>query len=695
MKSYNVEQIRNVAFVGHAGAGKTSVVEGLLYLSGVSDRLGKVGDNSSIMDYDPDEVRRGHSINASFAVSEWQKHKFNILDTPGNGNFIADTPGCIRVSDGVVVVIAADSGIQFYTEKVWQWADESSLQRIVFINKMDSEQASIQSILESLKKKFNAQPFLMHVPVGSADKFSGIVDLVENKYYAYEKDGKGSGTASDIPDEVKDEVESRRAELVEAVAEADDKLIEAYLDKGELTDEEFDTGLKKGVESGQLVPVILGSALHNIGTDRLAKAIIDFLPSPDQSPSQLAKTLSGEEVIEVKPGNGMFASLVFKTIADPYAGKLTLFRVYSGSVKPDTSVFNANHETDERVGQLFALQGKKQIPLPEIIAGDMGTVAKLKVTTTGDTLTTKGKGVQFDPIVFPNPVLARAMVPKTRADEEKISNSLHRLVEEDPTLKVERDAQTHELLVSGMGAEHLDVIIERLKRRFGVEVDVKPPKVPYRETIRGKTKVQGKHKKQSGGRGQFGDTWLEISPLPRGGGFEFENRIVGGAIPKTYIPAVEKGVHEAMAQGVLAHYPMVDVKVSLYDGSYHDVDSSEMAFKIAGSIGFKKGVLECKPILLEPIMTMEVIVPSEFIGDVIGDLNSKRGKILGVDANDDNQNVRAHVAMASILNYAQELRALTSGRGIFVMEYDHYDVVPDHLTAKIIEEAKKETKEEV
>jgi elongation factor G len=695
MKSYKVEQIRNIAFVGHAGAGKTSVVEGLLYLSGVSDRLGKVGDNSSIMDYDPDEVRRGHSINASFAVSEWQKHKLNILDTPGNGNFIADTPGCIRVSDGVVVVIAADSGIQFYTEKVWQWADESSLKRIVFINKMDSEQASIQPILDSLKKKFKAQPFLMHVPVGNAEKFSGIVDLVENKYYAYEKDGKGSGTASDIPDDVKDEVENRRAELVEAIAEADDELIESYLDKGELTDEEFDNGLKKGVEGGQLVPVILGSALHNIGTDRLAKAIVDFLPSPDQSPIQLAKALSGDDAVEVKPGNGMLASLVFKTIADPYAGKLTLFRVYSGSVKPDTSVFNPNHEADERVGQLFALQGKKQVPLPEIIAGDMGTVAKLKVTTTGDTLTIKSKGVQFDPIVFPNPVLARAMVPKTRADEEKISNSLHRLVEEDPTLKVERDAQTHELLVSGMGAEHLDVIIERLKRRFGVEVDVKPPKVPYRETIRGKTKVQGKHKKQSGGRGQFGDTWLEIAPLPRGGGFEFQNRIVGGAIPKTYIPAVEKGVQEAMAQGVLAHYPMVDVKVALYDGSYHDVDSSEMAFKIAGSIGFKKGVLDCKPILLEPIMTMEVVVPSEFVGDVIGDLNSKRGKILGVDANDDNQNVRAHVAMASILNYAQELRALTSGRGIFVMEFDHYDVVPDHLTSKIIEEAEKELKEEV
>ncbi len=691
MKSYKVEQIRNVTFVGHAGAGKTSVAEGLLYLSGVSDRLGKVGDNSSIMDYDPDEVRRGHSISASFAVSEWQKHKLNILDTPGNGNFIADTPGCIRVADGVVVVIAADAGIQFYTEKVWQWADESSLKRIVFINKMDSEQASIQPILESLKKKFKVQPFLMHVPVGSADNFTGVVDLVENKYYAYEKDGKGASTASDIPDEVKDEVESRRAELVESVAEADDELIESYLDKGELTDEEFDTGLKKGVESGQLVPVILGSALHNIGTDRLAKAIVDFLPSPDQGPAQLGKALSGDEAVEVKQGNGMLASLVFKTIADPYAGKLTLFRVYSGSVKPDTSVFNANHQTDERVGQLFALQGKKQVPLPEVIAGDMGTVAKLKVTTTGDTLTAKSKGVQFDPIVFPNPVLARAMVPKTRADEEKISNSLHRLVEEDPTLKVERDAQTHELLVSGMGSEHLDVIIERLKRRFGVEVDVKSPKVPYRETIRGKTKVQGKHKKQSGGRGQFGDTWLEISPLPRGAGFEFENRIVGGAIPKTYIPAVEKGVQEAMAQGILANYPMVDVKVALYDGSYHDVDSSEMAFKIAGSIGFKKGVLDCKPILLEPVMTMEVVVPSEFVGDVIGDLNSKRGKILGVDANDDNQNVRVHVPMASILNYAPELRALTSGRGIFVMEFDHYDVVPEHLVSKIVEEAKKES----
>ncbi len=695
MKEYKVEQIRNISLIGHAGSGKTSIAEGLMYLTGISDRLGKVGDSSSVMDYDPDEVRRGHSINASFAAVEWQKHKLNILDTPGNGNFIADTPGCIRVADGCVVVIAADAGIQFFTEKVWQWADDHSVRRVVFVNKMDSEQASLAPILEGIKKKFKVQPFLLHVPVGKGEQFSGIVDLVENKYYSYEKGGKGNGKPSDIPDEVKDEVESQRAELIEAVAEADDELIESYLEKGELTDDEFNQGLKKGIESGQLVPVLLGAALHNIGTDRLLKAVVDYVPSPDQVAAQSAHSLSGDDIVEVPyDNNGLLATLVFKTISDPYAGKLTLFRVYSGSLKSDTPVFNANRSKEERIGQLFALQGKEQVSLPEVIAGDIGVVAKLKETVTSDTLTVKSKGVRFEEIVFPNPVLARAVIPKTRADEEKISGSLSKLIEEDPTLKVERDAQTHQLLVSGMGAEHLDVIIERLKRRFKVEVDVKPPKVPYRETIRGKTKVQGKHKKQSGGRGQFGDTWLEISPLPRGGGFEFENRIVGGAIPKTYIPAVEKGVQEAMERGVLANYPVVDVKVALYDGSYHDVDSSEMAFKIAGSLGFKKGVQDCKPILLEPIMTMEVVVPSDFVGDVIGDLNSKRGKILGVDANDDKQNVRAHVPMASILNYAPELRALTSGQGVFVMEFDHYDVVPEHLNAKIIEEAQKEIKEE-
>ncbi len=695
MKTYKPQQIRNVGIIGHGGSGKTSMVEALLYATGVSDRIGKVGDNSSIMDYDPDEIKRGHSINASFAFFEWEKHKINILDTPGENNFIADTPGCIRVVDGAVVVIGADYGVQFYTEKVWQWADEKSLQRIIFINKMDSEKASLKSVLDSIKKKLKVQPLLTQIPVGQGENFSGIVDLIEKKFFSYEKGGKGIGKSEEIPSELKDEVEESIAELNEVVAEADDELVEIYLEKGELTEEQFNRGLQTGIKSGQLVPVLIGSATQNIGTDRILKAIVDYLPSPDSRSPELANSIKDKQEIEVSTDSDQpFSGLVFKTFADPYAGKLTLFRIFSGSIKPDTNVYNSTHETNERIGQLFALQGKKQEQVSEAYAGDIVGVAKLKTTATGDSLTASDKGVIFKELIFPNPVLARAVLPKTRADEEKISNALGRLKEEDPTLKVERDPQTNELLISGMGSEHLDVIIERLKRRFGVEVDVKAPKVPYRETIRGSTKVQGKHKKQSGGRGQYGDAWLEISPLPKGGGFEFENRIVGGAIPKTYIPAVEKGVQEAMAGGVLANYPMVDVKVAVYDGSYHDVDSSEMAFKIAGSIGFKKGVLECKPILLEPVMLIEISVPSEFVGDVMGDLNSKRGKVLGVDAGEDTQKIKAHVPMASILNYAPELRALTSGRGFFVMEFDHYDDVPEHLITKIIEEAKKEKEEE-
>ncbi|CCQ91983.1 Elongation factor G [Nitrospina gracilis 3/211] len=691
MKPYSPENIRNVGFIGHGGAGKTSILESILYLTGVSDRLGKVGDNSSVMDFDPDEVKRGHSISASLSFCEYQKHKLNLLDTPGSNNFVTDTPGCIRVVDGVVVVLSAEAGVQYYTEKTWQWADQQGLQKIIFINKMDSDKANLKAALDGAKKKFKINPMLLQVPVGSGSSFEGVVDLIENKYYKYEKGGKGVGEATEVPAELADEVETSRAELVEVVAEADDDLIETYLEKGELSDEEFHTGLQVGIQKGQLVPVLLGAGAMGIGTDRLLDAMLEYLPSPDKRPPMKARALKDDKEVEVKPDpGGGLAALVFKTIVDPYAGKLTLFRVYSGTLKGDSSVHNATQGNSEKLSQLLTLQGKKQVPVTEVPAGDIAVVAKLKSTTTNDTLTLADAGVKFEPIEFPKPVLARAMIPKTRADEEKISNALARLVEEDPALNVERDPQTHQLLVSGLGQEHLDVVIERLKRRFSVDVDTKPPKVPYRETIRGKTKVQGKHKKQSGGRGQFGDCWLEIMPLPRGRGFEFENKIVGGAIPKTYIPAVEKGVQEAMEHGTVANYPMVDVKVVLYDGSYHDVDSSEMAFKIAGSIGFKKGVKDCKPILLEPIMTMEVNVPSECVGDVMGDLNSKRGKILGVDASDEDQTIRAHVPMASILNYAPELRALTGGRGVFVMEFDHYDVVPEHLTAKIVEETRAE-----
>jgi len=695
MKKYSVQEIRNVGLIGHGSSGKTSVAEAILYTSGVSDRLGKVGDTSSIMDYDPDEIKRGHTISASLAYCEWDKHKINILDTPGDNNFIADTPACIRVIDEAIVVIGADDGVQFYTEKVWQWADEQDLLRVVFLNKLDHDRANVAPILENLKKKFKKTPVFLQMPVGKGGSFTGVVDLVENKYYSYEKKGDGKGKAGDIPPDLADSVEINRAELTEAVAEVDDDLIEIYLEKGELNEEEFHKGLINGIQSGQLIPVLCGSGTQNIGIDLLLKAVIDYLPSPDRRSPVKGKALKDGSEIERKPDSGEpFSSFVFKTIADPYAGKLTLFRVISGSIKADSNVFNVSRETSERVGQIFMLQGKKQEPVSEVSAGDIGAVAKLKVTTTNDTLADQANAIIFDDIKFPVPVFSQAILPKTRADEEKISAALHRVTEEDSTLKVERNPQTHELLVSGMGQLHLDVVIDRLKKRFGVEVDAKPPKVPYLETIRGRTKVQGKYKKQTGGRGQFGDTWLEISPVEKGGGFVFEDKIVGGAIPKTYIPAVEKGIKEAMANGVVAHYPMVDVKVKLYDGSYHNVDSSEMAFKIAGSLGFKKGVVECRPVLLEPIMTMEVIVPSEYVGDIMGDLNSKRGKIQGIDADDDKQTIRVHVPMAEVLNYAADLRSLTSGRGMFVMEFDHYDDIPEHLSKKIIDQANAEFKKD-
>jgi elongation factor G len=645
-----------------------------------------VGDNSSVMDYDPDEVKRGYSINASLAFCEFDKCKLNIVDTPGNNNFIADTPGCIRVVDGAVVVVGADDGVQFFTEKVWHWADEQSLPRIIFINKVDHERANIPAILESIKKKFNATPVLLQTLVGEGEAITGIVDLVDSKMIRYEKGGNGAGKEGPVPEDIQENVEMSHAELTETIAEVDDHLIEVYLEKGELSDEEFHEGLKNGIQNGSLIPVLCGSATLNIGIDRLMKAMVEFLPSPDKRPP-VSGTWKDSEVIRNANPEEPLTGLVFKTIADPYAGKLTLFRVFSGAVKSDSSIYNTVKEADERVGQIYMIQGKKQVSVPEISAGDLGAVAKLKVTTTGDTLSVKKDALVLAPIQFPLPVLSRAILPKTREDEEKISTALHRMVEEDPTLIVERDPQTHEQLISGMGEVHLDVIIDRMKRRFGVEVEVKAPKVPYRETIRGHTKVQGKYKKQTGGRGQYGDTWLEISPMEKGGGFIFEDKIVGGAIPKTYIPAVEKGIKEAMAEGGLAHFPMVDVKVQLVDGSFHNVDSSEMAFKIAGSMGFKKGVLECRPILLEPVMNMEIVIPSDYVGEVMGDLNSKRGKIQGIDAGTDTQNIRALVPMAEVLNYAADLRSMTSGRGVFVMAFDHYDDVPDHLTKKIIEKA--------
>lgn len=690
MKQYKIQNIRNIGLVGHGGSGKTSLAEAILYFSGVSDRLGQVGDVSSVMDYDPDEVKRGHSIDASVAFCEVNGTKLNLVDMPGSSNFISDTPACLRVVDGLIFVISADEGVQFYTERIWNWADQLNLPRIIFLNKLDHERANIASVLESIKNKFKKNPVFMQLPNATGENFSGIVDLIDNHYVSYKKGDKGNGTTGETPSDIKDEMEISHADLMEAVAEVDDDLIEVYLEQGELTEEEFSKGLKEGIHKGKLIPVLGGSALNSIGIDLLLKAAIKYLPSPEQRAPVTAKRLKDDSEITCSANEGKpNAGLVFKTIADPYAGKLTLFRMFSGTLKGDSTVYNSTQDVSERVGQLYMLQGKKQVQVSEIPEGDIGTMAKLKSTITGDTLSDAEEKVVFPPIIFPVPVFSRALEPKTRADEEKISNSLHRLLEEDPTLKMERSSQTGQLLLSGLGQVHFDVTLERLKQRFGVEVNVKAPKVPYREAIKGSTKVQGKYKKQTGGKGQFGDTWIEISPLKRGEGYIFEDKIVGGAIPKTYIPAVDKGIQEAMAGGIIAHCPMVDVKVTLYDGSYHNVDSSEMAFKIAGSLGFKKGVMDCKPILLEPVMNMEIVVPSDHVGDIMGDINSKRGKIQGVDPGEDTQTIRAHVPMAEVLNYAADLTSMTGGQGMFVMEYDHYEDVPEHLMQKIIDEANR------
>jgi len=551
---------------------------------------------------------------------------------------------------------------------------------------MDHERANVGPILEAIKTKLKKTPIFIHLPKGTGEKFSGIVDLIENKFFSYDKGSDGRGKSVEVPADISDEMEISHAELMEAVAEVDDELIEKYLESGELTEEEFSHGLKEGIQKGQLIPVLCGSALQTMGVDLLLQAVVKYLPSPENRVPVIATKVKDDKEV-TRSVDDPASALVFKTVADPYAGKLTLFRTFSGTIKGDSSIYNTTQEVAERVGQLYMLQGKKQVAVSEVSAGDIGTVAKLKQTVTGDSFSDADEKVIFPSIVFPLPVFSRALVPKTHADEEKISHALQRLTEEDRTLRVERNPQTSELLISGLGQVHFDVALEKLKTRFGVEVDVKAPQIPYRETIKGSTKVQGKYKKQTGGKGQFGDTWIEISPLKRGEGFVFEDKIVGGAIPKTYIPAVEKGIEEAMANGVIAHYPMVDVKVKLYDGSYHNVDSSEMAFKIAGSLGFKKGILDCRPILSEPVMNMEIVVPNDQVGDVMGDLNAKRGKIQGIDPEEDSQTIRAHVPMAEVLNYAADLTSMTGGRGMFVMEFDHYEDVPDHLMKKIIDSA--------
>ncbi|MGA3279561.1 MAG: elongation factor G [Smithella sp.] len=690
MAKYESKSLRNLAVAGHGGTGKTSLCESFLFVSGKSERLGRVDDATSCMDFEPEEQKKRISISSAANFVEWEKHKINFIDTPGDSNFTFDTKCSMSVVENAVIVVDAVGGVEFQTQKVWELADEFKLPRIIFINRMDKERAIFKSAMESINTKLKKKATPVCLPIGSEDKFNGIVDLIEMKAYLF-SDNKGAGKVVDIPADMKEEVNNLRGSMVEDIAESDDELMNKYLEAGELSADELKAGLKKGVSSGSLIPVMCGSAIKGIGISMLMDLIVNAFASPVDRGAKTGKKPGTEDIEERQPSeDAPFSAIVFKTIADPYAGRLTLFRVYSGKLNPDSSVYNSTKKITEKFGHIFFLEGKTQKQAEGLIPGDIAGVAKLKDTVTGDTLCFEKAPVIFDKVEIPHPIMSFAIEPKTRGDEDKIASSIHRLTEEDPTIVFSRNTQTKEMILSGMGQVHIEVNIEKMKRKFGVEVNLNTPKVPYLETIKGKTNVQGKYKKQSGGRGQFGDCWIDIEPLPRGGGFEFNDKIVGGVIPGQYRPAVEKGIVEAAAKGVIAGYPVVDFRINLTFGSYHTVDSSEMAFKIAGSMAFQKGVMDCQPILLEPIVNIDIEVPDEYMGDVIGDLNSRRGRVQGMDTNGTNQVIKGQVPLAEILKYAPDLRSMTSGRGNFTYTESHYEEVPAYIAEKIIAESKKE-----
>lgn len=695
MNAYETKDIRSVVIVGHSGSGKTSLGEALLFNGKMTDRLCRVDDGNSVLDYEPEEVKRKTTISSSFHHLKWKKRTVNIIDTPGDTNFLSDTFASLHMADSAVLVIDGIAGVEVQTNKVWEVTRAKNIPTLFFINKMERERADFYAAVESIEKGLGVKPVVLQVPIGKESGFRGVVDVVNLKALLFASDGSGEVRKEEIPEELKEEVARFREKLIEAVAESDDALIEKYLESGELTEEEINTGLRDGILKNRFSTVACGAALSNLGVQPLLDIIVENFPSPvDRPPLKIKNVQTGAEDELLMSPEGPFVGFVFKSVTDPYTGRLTIFKVCSGSLNSDSTIFNATRGAKERIGQILKLEGKVQKPINPAVAGDIVALAKLKETTTNDTLTEEKKAVLVQPYQYPTPAIFYAIEPKSKGDEEKIAEALSRLKEEDPSFQVRRDEQTKEIIISGMGQIHLEVVLEKLKRKFGVEVNLKTPKVPYKETIKGKTRIQGKYKRQSGGRGQYGDTWLEIEAQPRGEGFQFLDKIVGGVVPKNYIPAVEKGIVEAMNEGVLAGYPVVDVKVALVDGSFHAVDSSDMAFKIAASMGFKKGFMQCNPILLEPIMEMEVTVPEECQGDIIGDLNSRRGRVLGMDPRGKIQVIRAAVPMSEMLDYDHSLKSITSGRGSFTMQMDHYEELPSHLADKVVAAAKKEKGEE-
>jgi elongation factor G len=684
----DITKIRNVAVLGQGGVGKTSLADALLFAAGKVNRLGRVDDGSSLFDFEPEETRHRISISAAIHHVPWKKHEITVVDTPGYANFLHESRQALRGVDGAVVVLSASGQVKVELSKLWGWAQEEGLGCVGFITHLDREAFDLDKALELTSKALQIPVVAVTLPIGEEAELQGYVDLLRERAFVFSGD-TGQSREEAIPAELADRAKELRDKLVEAVAEGSDELLEKYLDAGSLALEDVQAGLRAGVLARRLLPVFCGSSTRMIGVHALLDAIVDWLGSPvDAGTIRGANPKTGDDAERPPDAAAPCSAFVFKTVIDPFAGKLSIFRVESGRFKADSTALNATRDSKERIGQLLKIEGKKQQPVTEVVAGEIAAAAKLKDTLSGDTLCD-----ERDPIVLPGlpeaaPSISFAIEPKSKADEEKANQALHRLLEEDLALRVHRDAQTREIILSGAGQQHVEIVVERLKRKFGVEVDLKAPKVPYRETIKGKANAQGKYKKQSGGRGQYGDCWLEVEPLPRGKGFEFVDKIVGGVIPRNFIPAVEKGIREAMHEGHVAGYPVQDVRVTLYDGSFHTVDSSEMAFKIAGSMGFKAAVDKAKPILLEPVMKLEITTPDDTMGDVIGDLNSRRGKVSQVVAKTGEQVIHAVVPMGEVLRYASDLRSMTSGRGSFTMEFAHYEEVPAHLAQKIVDAAK-------
>jgi elongation factor G len=682
--SETIENSRNIALVSHGGAGKTSLAEVILFKTGVTKRIGRVEDGNTVMDFEPEELKRNASLSSGFGQYVWDKHTVTVIDTPGDQNFFTDTKLCVQAADSAVVLVDAVDGVKVQTEQAMDFAKDFNTPCMIFINKLDRERADFDRTLQDITNSLELKPITLQLPIGSEENFKGVVDLVTMKAYTYDESGRA--TAGDIPGDMQDLVESEREKLIEDVAEADDDLIERYLEGEDLSDEEIKNALKTGILSRAFAPVLCGSAIKGIGIDLFMDFVNNCMPSPLELPSKAGMNPDdNSEVMREPDPDAPFSGFVFKTIADPYAGRLSIFKVVSGTLGSEGNFYNTTKETKERFNQLLTLSGKDQKPATEAGPGAIVAVAKLKETTTGDTLCDDSAKVVYTCAEPLPPLIAFALEPKTKGDEDKIFGSLSKLLEEDTALVLDRNAETKEILLSGSGQVHIEATVEKLKRKFNVEVNLNTPKVPYKETIKKKVRMQGKHKKQSGGHGQYGDCWIDMEPLPRGSGFEFVDGVVGGVIPRQYIPAVEKGILEACPKGVIAGFPCIDFRVTLNDGSFHAVDSSEMAFKIAGSLAFKKAAEAANPILLEPIMKVTITTPDEYMGDIMGDLNGRRGRVLGMDSAGKNQVINAQVPMSEFLTYAPDLRSMTGGRGMFNMEFSHYDEVPVQMAEKIIE----------